>query len=295
MFIFLLFLLLKSPNLDSEVIISNDLSLETKIMVNRIPYTLVDNEFLATPEEYIRFTEGYIQKDTYDNYRSLLDDYDPTYLHEVYEDEQRIIFCYVSGVYIIDKYSKEVSEIDCKLYISHVRIVDEQIILLGYKPHSTEAMAIYVSLDNFEIIDTIIFDGNETPHQYDFTISANGEILLLDNNLLTVCNNYDTIPLLLKMDYILNSGSNIVLLNSDLDLMILDENFNEIFVGEVPRPCEESTLVDIMVSDDYLSIVSFDHTQAKFPNYICTYDLTEPKLISAIGLKEAIPPSFLMP
>ncbi len=74
-----------------------------------------------------------------------------------------------------------------------------------------------------------------------------------------------------------------------------DANFNEIFVGEVPRPCEESTLVDIMVSDDYLSIVSFDHTQAKFPSYICTYDLTEPKLISAIGLKEAIPPSFLMP
>ncbi|OOB79895.1 MAG: hypothetical protein BEN18_02640 [Epulopiscium sp. Nuni2H_MBin001] len=295
MFIFLLMLLFKAPDLDSEIIINHNLPLQTKVMHDNTLYTLEDNEFVATEEEYIKFTEGYIEKETYDSYRYLLEPYSPTYLHEVYEDEELIIFCYVSGVYIINKQTKEVTEIGCNLYVSHVKVIDGIAIILGYKPHCRQAMGLYISIEDSNVINLITFEGNENPHQYDFAIAPNGEIISISGELLNIYNTNQSIQLPFEPKYMLTSDCEILVFDESLNIMLLDNEFNESINGQVALPCLNNTIVDMMLYNNYLYIVYFDNFKTKFPNYLCIYDLKVPELTCAVAIKEDIPPRLIIP
>lgn len=320
-FIFNTSFLYKENMLQSKVLIDNtrtnpisDLTLIycDITMQNIEAYDLKSNHISKEKTPLLSYTKGVIPSYKYNTYHNLVcslqrsqNQKEPYYLHNYYEDDQIVVMSYLgtlSDTYIIDKNTKTPhsisfsSSIDlAKIYVSHIKIAKDTLILLGMKANEYESIVYTVSLNDYKVINckSIPITEDAVKAQAHAITNQGNCIFAMDKQLMTYNPFTDQIGytiLPFSCTLIVPGDNQNIFLGSlaenSIRYILLDDSFNIIKTTELSLPAPNAHIVSLIYKNSSLYMATYHPNYILYPNYISVYALEDSNLIYCTAFLE---------
>lgn len=319
-------LLSKTPSLSSDVILDN---LPNHITMPHLyysnisgskifSYTLHNNHLKPSHKKMVTFTEGILPQNKHTFYMNLLYDFVasqdttlPAVFHDYYEDEKFIVISFsgdLSDIYIIEKASLRVHPLSYNgafnlgpMYVSHVQVIGNHLIILAGEKESYTALIYDVYLPTFEVVDAVRLSTHPSAlEDTHYTLTTSGTCVFINGSTLKA---YDTLQdtyTLLPLDYIatavINYDNGFIALGQSDELLhytLFNIDNAPTRSGTLILPTANSLLVDVLPTEDYLYVISFDPNYRRYANYLTVYDFQTNSLVYSLGIKANLPYALL--
>ncbi len=275
-------------------------------------YRLKDNQITKEKSPFLSYTKGVIPADKYHMYHALITTFNATQhpkkltpLHNYYEDDNLVMMSYLgtlSDTYFIDKKTNKVHSVVVSpgtelsdIYVSYIRVVNNNLILLSMKANAYEAVIYRISLDDFSLnsLKTIPLSPDAIT-TYGHGINSEGICIFTMDKELMIYNSFtdqtDCIPLPFSCSYIACNDQGGVfagnLTENSFKYVLLDKHFRVTKNSDLSLPAPDSHIVSLIYQDAHLYTATYHSNYALYPNYISVYTLKDSKLIYCIALLE---------
>jgi hypothetical protein len=224
------------------------------------------------------------------------------YFHDYYEDDSIIIVSFTGGlekIYILDKKTLKVSNLQYNdtdnlgdMYVSHIRRVNDRLILLGGEVNAYNAFIYQIDAANLSVKKAIKTATHPSAVQEEhYTIDTSGNAVFISKGTLQVLS-YERgesfhIPLPFDPQYVFSNETQTIALSLDdvsMHYALYDHKLSLSHTGELALPSQNALLVDAFLRTTQLFLISYDHANNVYRNYITCYDLFTDKLIYCMGL-----------
>lgn len=282
------------------------------------PYKLYKDNVIPLKDKYITYTEGFLPKSKYSFYMNVLSDFAsvqgislPSSLHDFYENDDLVVMSFsgnLDDIYVIDKNNLRVHSLSYKeqldlgpMYISHVQVVDDLLILLGGEANSYNVFIYKVYLPTFEVIDAIRLTAHpsviEDKH---FALTANGQAAFINGTNLKVYDiledTYKLIFLEFEATHVTSINNTLIVLgnsSSGISYSVIDNTQEPIITQTLTLPATTCQVVKLLADSNYLYIISYDPQYKRFMNYLSIYEISTGNLVYTLGLTSHQPYALL--
>lgn len=273
-------------------------------------YHIANDQLIPEKEKYTPYTEGFIPKSLYDKLYAILSTYLPTpppSFHDYYVSDDLAVVAFSGGlenIYIINLKNATVyplifdpSQNLGKMYVSHMRIVDDKLILLGGEAHALSSLVYTVDYTTGKVLSTKRLPTHaHALYEEDFAILSSGECIFVADDRIQYYNpltdTEQSIPLPFNSTRVLAyEDTALVFGESERTLQVLSLDGTIHF--ELPLPVINGKIVDLVAEDTLLYVAIFDPNATRYTNYICLYDLRTAEWVYSLGL-QSIPNQALL-
>lgn len=283
-----------------------------------LPYTLLDNKLTLSSEKMISFTEGFLPRDAYNFYMAILKQFTasqnivlPKYFHDFYEDENLVVISFggeLKDIYIIEKSNLRVHPLTYpeslnmgSMYVSHIQVVDDYLIILAGEAEAYNALIYTVYLPTFDVVDAIRLPTHASAIAAShYTLTPEGKCVFINGNGLkvydTLASSYKLIPLGFQVSSVVNYKNSVLALGTSSEAFHyarLDSDYNITTTGKLTPPTPSITIVDALIHEDNLYITSYDPSYKRYANYLSIYNLQNNELLYCLGITPNKPYALL--
>lgn len=282
------------------------------------PYRLYNNNVTPLENKYIAYTEGFLPKSKYSFYMNILSEFAnsqgislPSSLHDFYEDDRFVVMSFsgnLDDIYVIEKNNLRVHTLSYKeqldlgpMYISHVQVVDDLLILLGGEANSYNAFVYKVYLPTFEVVDAIRLAVHPSAiSDKHFTLTSDGQAAFINGTNLKVYDiledTYQLIFLDLEATDVISINNTLIALgnsSSGTSYSVIDTTQDSIITQTLTLPATTCQVVKLLADSNYLYIISYDPQYKRFMNYLSIYEISTGNLVYTLGLTSHQPYALL--
>lgn len=273
-------------------------------------FQVTSNEIRRSNNQLIAYTEGFTTTKNLSEPLKAINRFRQKqglsslpHIYQFYEDKYYYILASVGdlgNLYFYNKTSREVhipnfdpSQSLGPMYTSHIRLVDDNYMILGGAVNSSNTYLYTVDLKNLALKDSYKLIGpSHAIASHHYTLDPLGQAIFISDYALQVFRTSSETPILLHLDfqadYILSNDHYSIALSIDNEQMhyALITTSLEIFsTGSLPLPNTHIEVIKGVLQDNYLYTISFDPTHKRYSNYLTIYDLTLNKMVYCLALQ----------
>lgn len=267
-----------------------------------ISYRLSEDVLMPLDDVYVPYTEGFINRTLYEKIYSIFNQYNPSIpsnFHDYYLYNDLAVVAFTGGlenIYLIDLPSSvvfpllfEESENLGDMYVSHMQVVEDKLIILGGEAHSYSSLIYTVDFKTGEVLSSKRLPTHPSAlYEEDFAILSSGECIFVAGNTLKRYNPFSdtttTMPLPFESTRVLAyEDTGLVFGESEgrLEVLSLDGNIHT----TLKMPVIDYRIVDLIAQDQFLYMALFDPAATRYPNYFSIYNLKTGEWLYALGIE----------
>ncbi len=267
-----------------------------------MPFSLNATGFHPVSTRYTFYTEGFIPTPLSDRINHALRDtpYAGHYLHDYLLLDHIAIVAFpgdLSSIFIIDLEACKAYPLHFEpeqdlgfMYVSHMRLVDDTLIIAGGKAHALTSFVYTVDLPTATVIKRReLMTSMHTRYEQDFTILRSGTCVFLLEDALCLYDPFSdtctTHPLNFTPTQVISYGNAPLLLHEEVDKLRVALPDSQI-ATPLELPLSTYYLVDALIHQHHtlLTLILLDPTGTRFSHYICTYHLPDGKWVAVHGV-----------
>lgn len=278
-------------------------------------FTFSGQDLKATSQDFVPYSEGFIEQNQFKNYQKIFSQNGQpltSTFQDYYETDTFTFFAFpgdLSTFRILENATGKLSSLNLpqklythSMYVSDMRVIDNQLIILAGEAMSYHALIYTVDLNTFDVIDYKRLETHPSAlNSMHYTLTDDGLALFIAGNTLQIYNPLDDtlsyFPLPFEAEGVLCNTQytfTYALQENEVKYLLL-ENKELLYQKSVPTPYLLSLpsswpkVLDLTLKDNLVYLLLEDLSGPRFKNYLSVYNLDTQEMSFCLGISDSNP------